>query len=176
MAKGEKANPPKKRGRPHLYRGAVPSEENLLMQSPLAEDILSPLVGDEMQREMDLIRELLLKLEALPMRPGEIMSITPDAEEIAVPGYNPDQIDYHLSQISKAGLIDEAGARPMIGIGFRCLTPAGHDFLDSIRDPETWAKTKKLAAGAGGFTIDLLRDLANGLIKKQIERLTGIKL
>ena len=147
------------------------------MQSSLVEDILSPsLAGDEMQRNMDLIRELLLKLEALPMRPGEIMSITPDAEEVAVPGYNPDQIDYHLSQISKAGLIDEAGARPMIGIGFRCLTPAGHDFLDSIRDPETWAKTKKLAEGAGGFTIAILKDLANGLIKTQIERLTGIKL
>lgn len=147
------------------------------MQSSLLEDILSPsLTGDEMQRNMDLIRELLLKLEALPMRPGEIMSITPDAEEIAMPGYNPDQIDYHLSQISKAGLIDEASARPMIGIGFRCLTPAGHDFLDSVRDPETWAKTKKAAAGAGGFTVDLLKDLAKGFIKKQIEEKTGIKL
>jgi hypothetical protein len=148
------------------------------MQSPLVEDILSPpsLAGDEMQREMDLIRELLLKLEALPMRPGEIMSITPDAEEIAVPGYSPDQIDYHLSQISKAGLIDEAGARPMIGIGFRCLTPAGHDFLDSVRDPKTWEKTKKVAARAGGFTIDILKDIALGLIKKQIDRLTGVKL
>jgi hypothetical protein len=148
------------------------------MQSPLVEDILSPpsLAGDEMQRNMDLIRELLLKLEALPMRLGDALIIPPDAEEIAVPGYDLNQIDYHLTQIRKAGFIDEGGLRPMLGIGFCCLTPAGHDFLDSVRDPETWAKTKKVAAGAGGFTIDLLRDLAKGFVKKQIEKKTGIKL
>ena len=137
------------------------------MQSSLVEDILSPLrTGDEMQRDMDLIRELLLKLEALPIRPGGTVIITPDAEEIAVSGYNVDQIDYHLSQIGKAGLIDEGDVRLMIGIGFRCLTPAGHDFLDSVRDPQTWAKTKKAAVGAGGFTVDLLKDLAKGFVKK----------
>lgn len=104
------------------------------------------------------------------------MTITADAEEIAVPGYDPDQIDYHLSQIRQAGYIDEGGARPIVGIGFRCLTPDGHDFLDSVRNPETWAKTKKAAAGAGGFTLDLLKDIATGLIKKKIEDHTGVKL
>jgi hypothetical protein len=125
-----------------------------------------------MQRDMDLIRGLLLKLEALPMRRGGIVTIAPDDEEIAVPGYDPDQIDYHLSQIRKSG----GGAHPMVGIGFRCLTPAGHDFLDSVRDPEIWAKTKKGAEAAKGFTIDLLKDLAKGLVKKQIEEFTGVKL
>jgi hypothetical protein len=129
-----------------------------------------------MKRDMDLMRDLLLKLEALPMRRGGIVTITPDADEIAVEGYGVDQIDYHLSQIRQAGLIDEGGARPMSGIGFRCLTPAGHDFLDSVRDPETWSKTKKAAAGAGGFTLDLLKDLAKGFIRKQIEDRTGVKL
>jgi hypothetical protein len=41
-----------------------------------------------MKRDMDLIRELLLKLEALPMRPGGIVTIPSDAAEIAVPGYD----------------------------------------------------------------------------------------
>lgn len=129
-----------------------------------------------MKRDMDLIRELLLKLEALPMRRGGIVTIGPDDEEIAVPGYDPDQIDYHLSQIRKAGFIDEGGAHPMVGIGFRSLTWAGHDFIDSVRDPDIWAKTKKGAEEAKGFTFDLLRDLAKGLIKKQIEEYTGVKL
>jgi Hypothetical protein (DUF2513) len=129
-----------------------------------------------LKRDMDLIRELLLKLEALPIRRGGIVSITPDAEEIAVPGYDVAQIDYHLSQICQSGFIDEGGARPMTGIGFRCLTPAGHDFLDSVRDPEIWEKTKKGAEQAKGFTVDLLKDLAKGLVKKQIEEFTGVKL
>jgi Hypothetical protein (DUF2513) len=129
-----------------------------------------------MKRDMDLIRELLLKLEALPMRRGGAVSMPPDDEEIAVPGYDSDQIGYHLRQIRKAGFIDEGGTRPMVGIGFRSLTWAGHDFLDSVRDPEIWAKTKKGPAEAKGFTFDLLRDLAKGLIKKQIEEYTGVKL
>ena len=129
-----------------------------------------------MKRDMDLIRELLLKLEALPMRSGGIMTITPDAEEIAVPGYDHNQIGYHLSQIRRAGLIDEGGAHPMVGIGFRSLTWAGHDFLDSVRDPKIWEKTKKGAEAAGGFTVDLLKDLAKGFVKKQIEEHTGVKI
>jgi Hypothetical protein (DUF2513) len=56
------------------------------------------------------------------------------------------------------------------------LTWAGHDFLDSIRDPKIWEKTKKGAEAAGGFTVDLLKDLAKGLVKKQIEEYTGVKL
>jgi hypothetical protein len=50
-----------------------------------------------MKRDMDLIRELMLKLEALSLRPGAVAVLTPDAPEIAVDGYDADEIDYHLS-------------------------------------------------------------------------------
>jgi hypothetical protein len=50
-----------------------------------------------MKRDMDLIRALLLKLEAIPLRRGDILSIPSDADEIAVEGYDVDQIAYHLS-------------------------------------------------------------------------------
>jgi hypothetical protein len=123
---------------------------------------------------MDLIRELLLKLEELPIQQGGAVHIT--AAKISVPGYDAAEIDYHLSQISKAGFIDDGGIRPAEGIGFRSLTPDGHDFLDSVRDAGIWAKTKKGALASGGFTIDLLKDLAKGFVKKQIEERTGIKL
>ncbi|WP_258366757.1 DUF2513 domain-containing protein [Burkholderia vietnamiensis] len=51
---------------------------------------------------MDLIRELLLKLEALPMRMGGIVVIPPDTDEIQVDSYTVEQIDYHLSLIREA--------------------------------------------------------------------------
>jgi hypothetical protein len=88
-----------------------------------------------MKRDPGLIRELLLKLEVLPMRPGGIVHITPGSEEIGVPGYGTAQIEYHLSYLLKAGFIDNGGVRPMEGIGFRSLTPAGHEYLDRVRDP-----------------------------------------
>jgi len=129
-----------------------------------------------MKRDMDLIRALLFKLEELPMRRGGVVHIPAGDESVAVTGYDIEQIDYHLSLIIEAGLIDDGGVHPMDGIGFRRLTGKGHDLLDSIRDPEIWAKTKKGAAAAGGFTLDLLKDLAKGLIKKQIEKHTGVEL
>lgn len=78
--------------------------------------------------------------------------------------------------IREAGLVETGGVKPSVGIGFRRLSWAGHDFLESIRSPEVWAKTKAGALAAGGFTVELLGDLAKGFIKKQIEDRTGIKL
>lgn len=85
-----------------------------------------------MKRDMDLIRELLLKLEGLPMRLGGIVQLAPDAAELQVDGYDVTQINYHLSLIRQSGWIDNGGVNPMVGIGFRALTPAGHNLLDSL--------------------------------------------
>jgi len=44
-----------------------------------------------MKRDMDLIRELLLKLEALPLGRGGIAVISPNTAEIAVQGHDADR-------------------------------------------------------------------------------------
>lgn len=56
------------------------------------------------------------------------------------------------------------------------LTWHGHEFLDAIRDPEVWKKTKNGALAAGGFTFDLLKELAKGYLKKQIADRTGVEI
>ncbi|CAB3774134.1 DUF2513 domain-containing protein [Paraburkholderia humisilvae] len=122
---------------------------------------------------MDLIRELLLKLEALPVRPGVVVHLRPDTAEVQVDGYDTDQIEYHLSLIEKAGLIDTGGVRPMMGIGFRSLSWSGHDFLDSVRSPDVWDKTKQVASAAGGFTVELLVFAAKTYLEGKIKGLIG---
>ncbi|WP_205230457.1 DUF2513 domain-containing protein [Azospira oryzae] len=129
-----------------------------------------------MTRDMDLIRALLLKLEALPSEMGSIYIFYQDDDETKIPGYTYDQVWYHYKLLLEAGLVDQGGSGALNGIMFRSLTWAGHDFVDSVRDPEIWAKAKKGASAAGGLSLDLLQDLAKGFIKKQIEDLTGIKL
>lgn len=129
-----------------------------------------------MRRNMDLVRELLLIFEAIPMEQGDVIYMMPYDEKIRVEGFEPDAIVYHTGLLIEAGLIDPGSSRMMEGITFRSLTWAGHDFLDAIRDPEIWAKTKKGAIAAGGFTMDLLRDLAKGFIRKQVEELTGVRI
>ena len=110
------------------------------------------------------------------MRRGGVVSIVPDEETMAIDGYTPLEVECHLRQIDLSGFIESVDARPAGGISFRGFTPIGHDFIDSVRDPETWAKTKKATEAAGGWTLDLLKDLAKGLVKKQIEKHTGIEL
>lgn len=58
----------------------------------------------------------------------------------------------------------------------RPTSAAMGDFLDTIRDPSIWRETKAGAKKAGGFSLDLLKALAKGLVKKKIEQHTGVEL
>lgn len=126
---------------------------------------------------MNLIRELLLKLEALSQDAYSIYSLDKDDEELQVAGYSPDQIGYHLRLLREASLITPPDGGRMSGaINFTRLTWKGHDFVDSVRDPEVWAKTQAGARNAGAFTMELLKDLAVGFIRKKVMDQTGIEI
>jgi hypothetical protein len=129
-----------------------------------------------MKRDLGLIRELLLRLEALPMEMYGAVTITPDNPRVAVEGYSEDEIAYHLSLLQERGLIEMETSQPLIGIVFTRLSWEGHDFLDAVRDPEIWKKTKQGMDQVGSFSFELVRDLAKGLIKTQIEKYTGVQL
>jgi hypothetical protein len=125
---------------------------------------------------MDLVRELMLKLEAMDCDHNSVYIFEPGDSALAVDGYTDDEISYHLSLITEARWIESRGSKITNSFMFSRLSLAGHDFVDSVRSPEVWTKTKKGAEAAGGFTVDLLKDLAKGFIKKQIEEYTGVKL
>ena len=131
-----------------------------------------------MTRDMDLIREILLKLEAWPLEAGQVFIIEPTDLVTVIPDYDVAQISYHMNLISAAGFINDGDGTsgPMLGFLFCGLTWRGHDFLDSVRDPAIWKATKEGASKAGGFSLDLLGALAKGLLKKKIEEHTGVKL
>lgn len=87
-----------------------------------------------MKRDENLIRELMLSLEALP--PNRIILFREGDAEIEVDGHSPEEIFYHLGLIKEAGLIHSGGSGRMGSIEFAGLTPAGHVWLDSRRHPE----------------------------------------
>ncbi|MDE0853931.1 MAG: DUF2513 domain-containing protein, partial [Nevskia sp.] len=87
------------------------------------------------------------------------------------------QVHYHVRLLANAGFLDSVRELP----GSTCvmakgLTWKGHDFADSVRDPEIWRVTKENARRVGGFSVDVLVALAKGFVKKKIEEHTGIKL
>lgn len=129
-----------------------------------------------MKRDLGLVRELLIKLEALPVGMYEAWTITPDDPKIAVDGYDENQIAYHLSLLQERGLIDVPDAQPMIGIVFTRLSWEGHDFLDAVRDPEIWKKTKGRADAIGSWTFEIVKELAKAYIKQKLAQYGGVSI
>ncbi|MGE6995457.1 DUF2513 domain-containing protein [Pseudomonas sp. NPDC047961] len=127
-----------------------------------------------MQRDMDLIRLLLLKVEALPI-PVNSMGVLREAD-LGDLEFSHEEIAYHWNLIVEAGLIEQPGNTPKGLLAVRRLTWKGHDFVDSVRDDDVWQKTRKGALAAGGMSIDLVADLAKGFIRKKVAELTGIEL
>ncbi len=122
-----------------------------------------------MKRDMDLVRELLLKIEAHDNPSfGDLLDEEADEEKLAE----------HIRLLEAAGFVTGIAGHSLnrsYWMDLR-LTWEGHDFLDSVRDPQIWEKTKKGAEAAKGFTVELLKDLAKGFVKKQLEEYTGVKL
>ncbi|RQS57831.1 DUF2513 domain-containing protein [Burkholderia sp. Bp8963] len=61
-----------------------------------------------MKREMDLIRELMLRLEALSVPLTGLKAIDGHETAVQVDGYTAEQIDYHLLLLEQAGFIHGA--------------------------------------------------------------------
>lgn len=129
-----------------------------------------------MRRDMDLVRELVLWLEAKNDR--ELRK----PYQITINGYNSDEINYHLVRMYEAELIADEALRSkstperLIEVWPFDLTWQGHEFADSVRDADIWAQTKAGVNYAGGFSVELLKALAKGLLKKKIQHHTGIEI
>lgn len=131
-----------------------------------------------MRRDPELIRQLMLKLEAFD-KPATAIATVGYRENLSIDGYSADQVYYHVDQILMSRWVDMAGGRGMNPSGhfsFRALTPAGHDFVDSVRDDAIWQLTMQGANAVGGFTLEMLATLGKGYLRKQLEKLTGIQL
>lgn len=131
-----------------------------------------------MKRDMDLIRELLLKLEGLDNKPGSIYSLTA-YEDLPIEGRTPDQIDYHMGLLYEAGLLDSGDSINRMMSGgwlFSRLSWSGHEFLDSIRDPEVWRRTKEGASKVGGWTVGLLKDISAAYLKYLAKEKLGLDI
>ena len=127
-----------------------------------------------MKRDMDLIRQILLKVEndAPPMG---LLELTASDFSISHPNLIEAVLFEHVLLLVDAGYFARH-VSSLDGPSVGNLSMGGYDFLDSVRDQGVWQETKDVATAAGGFTMDLLKLLAVGFIKKQVEERTGVKL
>lgn len=113
-----------------------------------------------MQRNWELIRKILLKLEEQPEASGCL-----DSDSIK--GFPPATVAYHYSLLHQAGLIRAQDTSTCQGFDMyaQSLTWAGHEFLDSIRNDSTWNRIKGHIADKGlSLTFDTIKAAAALLV------------
>ncbi len=56
------------------------------------------------------------------------------------------------------------------------ITWDGHEYLETIRDPEIWKETKACAESIGSFGIETIKSIATGFVKTKLKQHTGIEI
>lgn len=122
----------------------------------------------QVNRDMDLIRELLMRINDDPQFDGRRKFRADTPEELGVPGHSMDEISYHLDLLIEDGFI-KGSINPNIGMPvISRLTWKGHEFLDDIRDPDVWDKTKERAKGLTSIGFALVWEIAKAEIRKKM--------
>lgn len=96
-----------------------------------------------MKLDKDLVREILLQVEASPDPMGIV--------DLTISDHEQDEIAYHVQILDEAGLIEALDLTTMSDYDWRPrrLTYDGHEFLDTIRDAAAWRFTKRLRRTPG---------------------------
>ena len=119
-----------------------------------------------MKRDMDLVREILLRTEELtPGKPWGNNSFESEA-------YSAQEVNYHAILLIKAEFVEgklfQPGDYSVPLWNIQDLTWKGHEFLDATRDDTIWKKVKsEIAAKGSSFTLGLIINLANKLLREQ---------
>ena len=122
----------------------------------------------------DCIRSILLTLESYPYNyECEINQLYSDVSE-----FSKEDIQYCAYKLHEIGYID-AHVSDFDGPSqhvFRIydITFSGHEFLNSIRAPELWKKTKSVASKIGATSISAITQISSGVITALIKSTLGI--
>ncbi len=120
-----------------------------------------------MRRDLNLIRELLLRIEAQESRNADL------ALEVA--GYTEGEVDYNLDLLIQEGLVNGDGKWTFGNkyyVSINGLTWSGHDFLNSVREDAVWEAATQKAQNGGhklaNLTIDVAKGIATSIIREQL--------
>jgi hypothetical protein len=117
-----------------------------------------------MKRDMDLVREIMLKVEALPPGPPVLYRIG-EVEDLVLLN--------HLEMLIDAGLVRgkisrSQGSRGDV-IGISTLTWEGHEWIDAVRDPRVWVETKTTMLDNGGaLSFELTKAVATRILRMRV--------
>lgn len=118
-----------------------------------------------MKRDLDLVRALLLRVEAAD---GSLCET-----DFEFKNYSSKQVDYHLELLIEKGFLDgkvsRDWGRTIVNVQIHGVTWDGQDYLDTIRDDDLWKKIKKaIKAVTDTTTFEVTKQVATQVAIKQI--------
>ena len=124
-----------------------------------------------MERNMDLVREILLLSERADERVSAL-ALSPEsgtAREIA----------FHVELMEAHGLLGCKVVRSGSGAVAQCdvlgLTWEGYDYLDAIRSEKVWSRAKEaIGKAVGETTLSVVKDACTALASSMIKAQLGI--
>jgi hypothetical protein len=118
------------------------------------------------KRDMDFVRELLLRVESDPELDGyhwktfNTSDFSPRSNE---------EVAYHVDLLIDAGLL--VGSDPTMdaeSTPISRLTWDGHEFADNIKDMSIWKRVKARIDGLPGVAVKVIAAVAESEIKKHL--------
>lgn len=124
-----------------------------------------------MKRDMDLIRDILTKVEE--RTETHMNDLMPDPDN----GEDRARYGYHIKMLVDAGFLEAIDGSSMESPDWYNLEVRwyGHEFLNTLRDPTIWEKTKEVAGKAGGGGVQILLEIGKTIItetaKEQLKKI-----
>jgi hypothetical protein len=116
-------------------------------------------------RDFDLIRKILLEVQASPAGVRPFSVEFPDKYDQAV-------VNEHVELLIEAGLIKGKlikGRSGVVGMAIHALTWEGHDFIQAAEKDAIWKKSLEIVKDKGGaITFDLLKELLKSVAKSAL--------
>ncbi|MBS4068634.1 MAG: hypothetical protein A2525_00630 [Sulfurimonas sp. RIFOXYD12_FULL_36_11] len=123
-----------------------------------------------MKRDLDLIREIMLVLED-EMEYGKNFTSDKLFEIMQNKTLSLAKLTYHIGLLVEGNFIRAKELKTYSDgsiFTINTITSEGQDFLDTIRQKDTWEIVKENAVKIGGFTLPLIVELGKDYLKKQI--------
>ena len=127
-----------------------------------------------MKRDMDYIRELLLEIEGgrdyfetLSKNETDVLGIETDESLDEIAGK---KRALHLDLLAEAGLIRLTHVGGGGGYYVERPTWDGYEFIETMRDPTIWSRTKGAAGKAGGVGFGVLLEIGKSLVKGELAK------
>ncbi|WP_426458447.1 DUF2513 domain-containing protein [Staphylococcus nepalensis] len=122
-----------------------------------------------MKLNFECVRDLLLEIEEIKTYKKDLR--ISDLHNLAVnEKYSYEDIEYSLLKLKQADFLkvtvtERSNSLSVVSVGN--ITWSGHEFLDNVRDNETWSKVKDIASKGTNMSITLMGKLAFQYLAKK---------